>query len=92
MTFQKSSQRIWLENESGQTLAEVQFPIEKDGIHNITHTITSPSLRGQGVAGKMMKEVAEQLRSSGYKTRLTCSYAVRWFEQHPEYSDIIVKK
>ncbi|MDY2671152.1 MAG: GNAT family N-acetyltransferase [Anaerovoracaceae bacterium] len=92
MEFKNQIDRIFLPDENGRVIAEVLFPIEPDGIHNITHTVVDQSLQGQGVAGKLMKAAAEAIRAEGAKTRLTCSYAVKWFGKHPEYNDILADK
>lgn len=89
MKLIKNIDSIYLENEDGKIIAQVLFPIEPDGIHNITHTIVDPSLQGQGIAGKLVQAAADTIRAEGAKTRLTCSYAVRWFHDHPEYGDIV---
>ena len=48
-----------------------------------------PSLRGQNLADKLMNAVAEQLCAEDKKAVLTCSYAVKWFDKHPEYKGVI---
>lgn len=89
MEFQREPGRIWLVNNRGQTIAEVLFPEEGDGIVNMTHTFVDDSLRGQGIAGQLMEAAAEQLRREGKKARLSCSYAVSWFPAHPEFHDVL---
>ena len=89
MDFEMEPNRIRLADTRGQTIAEVLFPEEQDGIVNITHTFVDDSLRGQGVAGQLMEAVAARLRREGKKARLTCSYAVRWFPKHPEFHDVL---
>ena len=42
-----------------------------------------------GVAGKLLEEVSQRLRKEGKKAVPICSYAVKWFEKHPEYSDLL---
>jgi len=81
-----------MNNDQGVTIAEVTFPDVKDHVVNINHTYVDDSLRGQGVAGKLMIEVAEQLRREGKKAILTCSYAVSWFSKNKEYDDILEEK
>lgn len=77
-------------DESGARLAEVTFPATGEaGVVDINHTFVDPSLRGQGVAGRLMRAVADELRASGRKARLSCSYAAKWFEGHPENADLI---
>lgn len=89
MEFIKTPNRIYLNDESGKTLAEVTFPeVEKDVV-DINHTFVDNSLRGQGIAGQLMQQAAEYLRQNNKKAVLSCSYAIKWFGEHKEYSDII---
>ena len=89
MEFIHSSNQIAFYDEAGRLTAEVTFPdVDADTV-NINHTFVDDSLRGQGVAGQLMKAAAEQLRSRNRKAVLTCSYAVNWFQKHPEYGDVI---
>ena len=89
MEFKKASDKIWLEDENGREIAVIDFPAEEENVVNITHTLVDDSLKGQGIAGKLTQAAAEQLRSEGKKAVLTCSYAVKWFGNHPEYRDIL---
>lgn len=91
MDFLNEPGRIYLQDKAGKTIAEVQFPAESANTVNISHTFVDNSLRGQGIAGLLMKAAAEQLRHEHKKARLTCSYAVQWFSRHPEYDDIIIR-
>ena len=89
MEFKHESNRIFLENEDGKTIAEVTFPEVSDDKVNIDHTFVDGSLRGQGVADKLLTELAAELKSKNKKALPTCSYAVTWFEKHPEYHELI---
>lgn len=90
MDFKKSEGRLWLENQEGKTIAEVLFPKEgEDDTVDITHTFVDDSLRGQGMAGKIMEETANTIRKNGQKAILTCTYAQAWFAHHKEYEDIL---
>lgn len=88
MQFQYEPDRIYACAPDGQLLAEVTFPT-KDGVANINHTFVDPSLRGQNVAGRLLAAAAEQLQASGRKAVPTCSYAVKWFSEHPEYAHLL---
>lgn len=90
MEFQKEPGRIFALDPAGKVLAEVTFPTGPDGAADINHTFVDPSLRGQGIATQLLKAAAETLREKGQKTRLTCSYAVEWFQKHPEYNDLLL--
>lgn len=84
MDFITDSDRIYTIDSSGKVIAEVTFPV-KDGIATIDHTFVDPSLRGQGVAGKLVRLAADKILADGYKIAATCSYADSWFKRHPEY-------
>lgn len=88
MEFTHEPNKISLiENE--KTLAKVTFPnIDSDTV-DIEHTFVDNSLRGQGVADKLLESVAAELNSQNKKAVLTCSYAVKWFEKHPEHSNLL---
>lgn len=88
MDFKYEKNRIYLDGEDGKTIAEVTFPDLSKDVVNINHTFVDESLRGQGVAGKLLLAAAEKLRGEGKKAYLSCSYAIKWFESHPDYSDL----
>lgn len=91
MNFQHEDNRIFLLNEDGKEIAEVTFPSLKDDVVNINHTFVDPSLRGQGVATKLMMELAKKLRAENKKALISCSYAVQWFDRHEEYKDVVYR-
>lgn len=88
MQLQTEQNRVFITDANQKVIAQVTFPAVKDGVVNVNHTFVDESLRGQGVAGQMMRAVASQLREQQQKAVLTCSYAVKWFEKHPEYADL----
>ncbi len=87
--FQYTDGEIYLQDEEGKKIAYIQFPEYDPQTVNVTHTVVDPSLRGQGVAGKLTKELAGYLRKEGKKAVLSCSYAIRWFDKHTEYEDVL---
>lgn len=91
MNFIYEQNRVYLTNASGKMIAQVTFPAVDGGTVNIDHTFVDDTLRGQGMAGKLMEAAARHLRETGRHAVLSCSYAVKWFGQHPEYADVIEK-
>ena len=75
--------------ENGKVLAEIDYPACEGGVE-ICHTFVDDSLRGQGVAGQLMRRCADELRRTGRKARPTRSYAQAWFTKHPEESDLLL--
>lgn len=88
MDFKFEKNRIYLENEKGKCVAEVTFPQVSQNEVNINHTFVDSSLRGQGIADKLVRELAVYLRKNNKKAISTCSYAVDWFGNHPEFNDV----
>ena len=89
MEFQEINGRIWMENEEGRLVAEITFPETRPGVADLDHTFVDPSLRGQGAAARLVEAAAAQLRRRGMKAVLTCSYAKKWFGDHPEQGDLL---
>lgn len=87
MEFQREPGRIYAMN-GDKLVAEVTFPA-RDGVAVIDHTFVDDSLRGQGVAGALVRAAADQIRAEGQKARVTCSYAQVWFQNHPEEADLL---
>lgn len=85
MEFFTEKDRIYANDTFGKLIAEVTFPT-KDGISTIDHTFVDDSLRGQGIAGELVKLAADKILANGNKIAATCPYAVAWFQRHPEYS------
>ena len=88
MDFIYEDNRIYAKDEFGATIAEVTFPNISKSIVNLNHTFVDDSLRGRGIAGSLLKAAAKTLREKHKKAYLTCSYAVKWCEAHPDYADV----
>ena len=82
MDFIKEDNRIYLENESKKTIAEVTFYEIKDGVYNIDHTFVDDSLRGDGIGSKLVEEAVNMIKSKGYKIQATCPFASKWLEEN----------
>ena len=87
--FEIHSNSVRYVDPEGTVLAEVTFPKLDGNIVDINHTFVDPSLRGQGIAGKLLENVAQELEETGRRAHPTCSYAVTWFEKHPERASLL---
>ena len=76
-------------DENQEKKGEVTFPLIDQNTVDINHTFVDASLRGMGMAGKLMEAAAQEIRRKGKKAVLTCSYEVKWFDSHKEYQDIL---
>lgn len=89
MEFTYNENQIALYSEKGELTAEVTFPYIDSETVDINHTFVDASLRGQGIAGKLMEALVKDLEKRNLKAVPTCSYAVKWFEKHPGYSPLL---
>lgn len=89
MVYKTYADKIILVDDEDKALAEVDFPPINAYAVNITHTFVDDSMRGQGIAGKLMDKLVAHLRRKNLKAVPTCSYAVTWFEKHPEAADVL---
>lgn len=87
--FEYHEDCIYMKNDQNQVIARIEFPSVSDRLVDIQHTIVEPAYNGQGLAGQIMKELAEWLRSKEKQAVLTCTYAQAWFPKHPEYTDVV---
>lgn len=81
---------IILKDEEGKKVAEVLFPLLREGVVKITHTFVDPSLRGQGIASKLLDMLVAELRKNGAKAIAKCPYAISYFLKHPEDNDVLI--
>lgn len=71
-----------LVDEKEETLAEIDFPLVDENVIEITHTIVSSSLQGQGIAKKLVEKVLEIAKEKGCKVTASCSYAKHYLEKN----------
>lgn len=80
MEFKYEPNRIFLE-ENGMTIAEITFPV-KEGTATIDHTFVDVSLRGQGIASKLMRLAVDNINENSWKLDATCPYAIKWIKEN----------
>ena len=65
MELQFEPTRVYGLDGGGRLVAEITFPCTQPGIYTIDHTFVAPSLRGQGMADKLVRAALEQIRAGG---------------------------
>jgi predicted GNAT family acetyltransferase len=53
------------------------------------HTYVPDLLRGQGVAGAVVRLALETAQTKGWKVVPTCSYVASFIERHPEFAGLV---
>lgn len=82
MEFKKEENRIYIDDENGKILAEIEFEKLADNKYNIYHTFVDESLRGQGIASKLVEAAINEIKVRGGEVQAKCSYAKAWLEKH----------
>ncbi|RPF53345.1 GNAT family N-acetyltransferase [Aquisalibacillus elongatus] len=70
--------------------AEVTFNYTDDKTIDIDHTEVSEKLRGEGVAGKLVKTVVDYAREHNLKVTASCPYAKKKLGRTNEYQDVFI--
>lgn len=91
MEIKRGNNKFYIGENESEMIAKITW---KDGGNNIiviNHTIVDPSLRGQGIAGKLLKEVVDMARKEDLKIVPVCSYAVAKLTRTDEFEDVLHK-
>lgn len=94
MEFLRENHAIVLRNDEGDMIAEITYKDTEDSqVVEADHTYTAAELRGQGIAGKLLDELVEDMKKQDKKILPTCPYVVRKFDEEPsKYQTIDARK
>ena len=92
MEIKRGKGKFYIGESETEYIAQITFKNGGNNVIVIDHTFVDPSLRGQGVAGKLLEQVVEMARTEGLKCVPVCSYAVVAFKRHAEYQDVLLQK
>ena len=81
MDFNKEDNNINLKDKQGNIIAIIEFEEIEKGVFNIYHTFVDESLRGKGIASKLVEEVVNEIKSRDGKVEATCSFAKKWLKK-----------
>ena len=73
----------------GQRIAEMTYSRSNPELVVVDHTYVDPSLRGQGVARRLLDAAVAWARKTGTKLGATCSYAVVQFARDKSLADVV---
>lgn len=89
MEFKHENNKFYLGDSPDNNQAEISYSHGGQTVI-IDRTFVSDELKGQGVAKKLVKAVADWARQEGYKIMPLCWYAKKEMESNPEYHDLLV--
>ena len=82
MEFIIENSKIFSLDNDNKVIAEITFYESENGVFTIDHTFVDESLRGQGIAGKLVEMAVEEIEKRGGNVEATCSYAKKWLENN----------
>lgn len=85
---EESSGRGRFSLSAGGDEAEMTYSL-RGAVMVIAHTFTPPSMRGHGVASRLMRAAADHARAKGLKISPMCSYAAAWMQRHDGEQDLL---
>lgn len=80
---------FFLENQQGQRIAEISYVWSDESTIIANHTWVDDSLRGQGVAKKLLDVLVQFARDKQLKIVATCSYVEVMFKRDQSFADVV---
>jgi predicted GNAT family acetyltransferase len=72
-------------------VGEITWKEAPDNVLEVDHTFVDGNYRGQKLAQKLLLAVVEKARQEGLKIKPVCSFAVKEFNEKPEYADVLAQ-
>ena len=93
MEFTKTNNGFVKYDENGRVIAEITYATTSDpNVVVADHTFVDSSLRGQGVAGKLLDALVEDMNKQNKKIKASCSYIVKKFQEDSSFDFINADK
>lgn len=74
--------------DDGRTVALTQYDERHDRLF-FPHTEVDPAYEGQGLAGQLIRQALDDVRSKGRLIVPLCPFVRGYIERHPEYADLV---
>lgn len=89
--IKRGNQKFYIGDNEEKPIAEITFKPKDDHTIIVDHTYVSEELRGQGIAGKLVKVITDFARAEGKKIVPECPYVEKKMNHNKEYHDLIAK-
>jgi predicted GNAT family acetyltransferase len=86
-----NKERSRFETDLGDDMAFIDHRFH-DGRIYLLHTFVPESHRGQGIAGKIIKEALEYIKEHHLPLVVYCPAVTKYMDSHPEYKDLLDKQ
>ncbi len=93
MEFTKTNNGFVKYDENGRVIAEITYATTSNpNVVLADHTFVDSSLRGQGVAGKLLDVLVKDMAAQNKKIKASCSYIVKKFQEDSSFDFINADK
>ena len=72
----------------GEVVGYASYRLQ-DGRAIVPHVEVDPSVGGQGLGGRLVQGVLDDLRQRQLKVTPLCGFAASWIRRHPDYQDLV---
>ena len=69
--------------------AHVDYIMDRNETHYLTHTEVHKDLSGKGIASKMVEHVLQDIENRGKKVVALCPYVINYIKRNPEWKRIL---
>lgn len=90
--FKVEENRTIYLDDKGNILGEVDYPYISSNVVDVNHTFVDISLRGKSIANLLLTHAFNYFRENNIKVKASCSYAIKWLDNHREYADLMIEK
>src|SRR5699024_12300638 len=81
----QGTNKFYIGENEAEPIAEITFKEKDANTIIVDHTYVSDTLRGQGVAGKLVDKIVSYAREQGVKIEPTCPYVKGKMEKSDVY-------
>lgn len=86
-----SIQHLSAQHKFADGQAELVYQLPAPGVIDFTHTEVPEAKRGQGEGEALVKTGLDYARQHHLQVVATCPFVAAYFEQHPEYADLLAQ-
>ncbi|NCS88000.1 MAG: hypothetical protein AUK34_14545 [Ignavibacteria bacterium CG2_30_36_16] len=76
----------------GNQRAELKYFMETENVMNVMNTYVPDSLRGKGIAGKLVEECLHYAKENSCRIIPSCSYVYSYIKKHPEFEAMLLNE
>ena len=88
--FKVEENRTIYLDDKGNILGEEEYPYISSKVEDDNQTNVYIRKRGKGIANLLLTHAFNYFKENNIKVKCSCSYAIKWINNHKEYSDLII--